>query len=74
VRLQLLPNPHAAGFWQPLHGPLAAVAAAFGEDAPTAKADSCFSTRSLRHEGHAGTDPSRMSISKWVPHAAQLNS
>ncbi len=74
ARLQLLPNPHAAGFWQPLHGPVAGIGDAFGADAPTANAESCFSTRSLRHDGQAGVTPSRMSISKCFPHAAQLYS
>ena len=42
--------------------------------APTAKADSCLSTRSLRQEGQAGVTPSRMRTSKPFPQSAQVYS
>jgi hypothetical protein len=57
-----------------VHGPVAGIGDACAADAPTAKADSCFSTRSLPHEGHTGMTPSRMSISKCFPHPVQLYS
>jgi hypothetical protein len=69
-RGQASPNPQAEGFWQPAHGPPAGIGAALGEPAPTAKAESCFSTRSPRQPGQTGVTPSRMSTSKRVPQSA----
>lgn len=43
-------------------------------DAPTANADSCFSTRWLQHDGQARVTPSRMSISNRLPQSAQAYS
>ena len=47
---------------------------AFGPPAPTAKAESCFSTRSPRHPGQTGATPSRMRTSNRVPQSAQVYS
>ena len=68
------PNPQAAGFWQPAQGPPAGIGAAFGEPAPTAKAESCFSTRSPRHAGQTGVTPSRMRTSNLFPQSAHVYS
>jgi len=74
VDAQALPNPQADGFWHPAQGPPAGMAGALGLLAPTANADSCFSTRALRHAGHSGVTPSRISISKRFPQSAQAYS
>ena len=57
----------------PQAGP-AGIGAAFGDGAPTAKAESCFSTRALRHAGQAGLTPSRTRTSKPFPQSAQVYS
>ena len=49
--------PHALG--------AASRAEYFGDSAPTAKTDNCFSMSALWHDGHANTVCSRTSNSKW---------
>ena len=52
------PQPRRPAFWQPAAaGRRRHRARALGDPAPTAKAENCFSTRSLRHAGQTGVTP-----------------
>jgi hypothetical protein len=67
-------NWQAPGFWQELQGLPAGIGADFGELAPTANTDNCFSTSALRQTGHAGTISPRTRNSKRFPQSVQLYS
>jgi len=62
--------PEGPACGQPPHDGPEGAAALAGDAAPTAKADSCFSTDSLPHAGHAGVTPRRISTSNRFPQAA----
>jgi hypothetical protein len=64
-------NWHAPGFWQELQGLPDGMGADFGEPAPTAKTDNCFSTFALRQAGHTGVISPRTRNSKRLPQSVQ---
>jgi hypothetical protein len=67
----LLPNPPAAGFWQPAQGPPADMGCAFADIAPRAYVENCFSTEWL---WQTGVTPSRIKTSDRFPRYVQLHS
>ena len=70
----MFPNPQAAGFWQPAQGLPCGIGAAFGDIAPTAYVENCFSTDWLWQAGQVGVTPSRIRTSNRFPHDVQLYS